>query len=503
GGKIGICVSKPAAAAAAAREEVVVRRVSPPPQSPAPAAAVATKGYSGLLSNSKSGHPVRRTPVDIVRQTRDLLIYADQSSASLSDSKREEKGLLTSHKSTVAEFLSKNYDWFFAEFNSKLLESTNYITRRQAVKVSLSICTQTCVQVTIPCSRECGRKVAITLVDVWDLDDFCILFFIWDVLDSLSEFLQTAVEAAKRAGEIIREGFYQTKHVEHKGLFSFAGFLSSLGKKTTAACGITELTDEPTWIVDPLDGTTNFVHGFPFVCISIGLTIGKVPTVGVVYNPIMEELFTGVHGKGAFLNGKPIKVSSQSELVKISSCNRDLCVVNVFSFYHVALANTLQKECFKSSPLLCSVWNLVKTPFYFKSTPLCFIRNHVRKLTKLNSSKSRLEQNVTSLLWMPLTNRINSLLFKVRSLRMTGLLCIESLRSLHVEGLICFMKPDMEARGGAVIVKEAGGIVYDPSGKDFDITTQRVAASKPAFEGKHLLRFCSNQNETIQYPLFL
>ena len=82
-------MSKPAAAAAAAREAVVVRSVSPPPQSPAP--AVATKGYSGLLSNSKSGHPERRTPVDIVRQTRDLLIYADQSSASLSDSKREEK----------------------------------------------------------------------------------------------------------------------------------------------------------------------------------------------------------------------------------------------------------------------------------------------------------------------------------------------------------------------------------------------------------------------------
>ncbi|KAA8525695.1 hypothetical protein F0562_007550 [Nyssa sinensis] len=90
----------------------------------------------------------------------------------------------------------------------------------------------------------------------------------------------------------------------------------SIGEETTAACGTTELTDEPTWIVDPLDGTTNFVHGFPFVCVSIGLTIGKIPKVGVVYNPIMDELFTGIHGKGAFLNGKPIKVSSQSELVK-------------------------------------------------------------------------------------------------------------------------------------------------------------------------------------------
>ncbi|KAH7859315.1 hypothetical protein Vadar_034507 [Vaccinium darrowii] len=60
-------------------------------------------------------------------------------------------------------------------------------------------------------------------------------------------------------------------------------------KETTTAWGVTELTDEPTWIGDPLDGTTNFVHGFPFICVSIGLTIGKIPIVGVVYNPIMDE----------------------------------------------------------------------------------------------------------------------------------------------------------------------------------------------------------------------
>ncbi|KAE8670534.1 Inositol-phosphate phosphatase [Hibiscus syriacus] len=123
--------------------------------------------------------------------------------------------------------------------------------------------------------------------------------------------------------KIIRKGFYQTKNVEHKGqvfnfffrkFYGFSGsheeFLatavdaakkadevdlvtetdkasindvcfSSWGRNH-ASCGTSELTDEPTWIVDPLDGITNFVHGFLFVCVSIGLTVGKVPAVGVV-----------------------------------------------------------------------------------------------------------------------------------------------------------------------------------------------------------------------------
>ncbi|KAG5516306.1 hypothetical protein RHGRI_037124 [Rhododendron griersonianum] len=157
--------------------------------------------------------------------------------------------------------------------------------------------------------------------------------------DSHTEFLAVAIDAAKKAGDVIRKGFYVTKHVEHKGQVDLVTETDKacedlifnhlkqhfpnhkfIGEETTAAYGVTELTDEATWIVDPLDGTTNFVHGFPFVCVSIGLTIEKVPVVGVVYNPIMDELFTGIHGKGAFLNGNPIKVSSQSELVKSLLC---------------------------------------------------------------------------------------------------------------------------------------------------------------------------------------
>ncbi|KAA8515609.1 hypothetical protein F0562_018780 [Nyssa sinensis] len=252
--------------------------------------------------------------------------------------------------------------------------------------------------------------------------------------DSLPEFLAIAVDAAKKAGELIRDGFYQTKHVEHKGQVDLVTETDKacedlifnhlrqhfpnhkfIGEETTAACGATELTDEPTWIVDPIDGTTNFVHGFPFVCVSIGLTIGKVPKVGVIYNPIMEELFTGIHGKGAFLNGKPIKVSSQSELVKSL----------------LAAEDATQRD-------------------------------------KLTVDAS--------------TNRINSLLFKVRSLRMSGScaldLCGIACGRLDLFYLLGFGGP-WDVAGGAVIVKEAGGVLFDPSGKDFDITSQRVAASNP------------------------
>ena len=69
-----------------------------------------------------------------------------------------------------------------------------------------------------------------------------------------------------------------------------------------------------TWVVDPLDGTTNFAHGYPMYAVSIGLAKGAQPIVGVVYNVPSGEWFTAVKGKGAFLNGKPIHVSRVKDL---------------------------------------------------------------------------------------------------------------------------------------------------------------------------------------------
>jgi myo-inositol-1(or 4)-monophosphatase len=62
-----------------------------------------------------------------------------------------------------------------------------------------------------------------------------------------------------------------------------------------------KITDAPTFIVDPIDGTTNFVHGFPNACISIGLSLNRVPVVGVIYNPFQDLLFAATKGSGAYM----------------------------------------------------------------------------------------------------------------------------------------------------------------------------------------------------------
>jgi myo-inositol-1(or 4)-monophosphatase len=69
-------------------------------------------------------------------------------------------------------------------------------------------------------------------------------------------------------------------------------------------------TGKNRWIIDPLDGTTNYAHGYPFFCTSIAYEINGEITVGVIYNPIMDELFFARKGEGAFLNGERLSVSN-------------------------------------------------------------------------------------------------------------------------------------------------------------------------------------------------
>ncbi|XP_022622090.1 inositol monophosphatase 1-like isoform X1 [Seriola dumerili] len=87
-----------------------------------------------------------------------------------------------------------------------------------------------------------------------------------------------------------------------------------IGEESVAAGEACDLTDSPTWIIDPIDGTTNFVHAFPFVAVSIGFSVNKQSEFGVVYSCLEDKMFTARRGKGAFCNGEPLKVSDQEDI---------------------------------------------------------------------------------------------------------------------------------------------------------------------------------------------
>jgi myo-inositol-1(or 4)-monophosphatase len=96
------------------------------------------------------------------------------------------------------------------------------------------------------------------------------------------------------------------------------------------------------WIIDPLDGTTNYAHGYPLFCVSIALEISGLLAVGAVYNPIADELFSARRGGGAFLNGERIQVSSESKLTNSLICtgfpyNRDKILTNLALFNQLIL----------------------------------------------------------------------------------------------------------------------------------------------------------------------
>ena len=74
------------------------------------------------------------------------------------------------------------------------------------------------------------------------------------------------------------------------------------------------LTDDPTWVIDPIDGTTNFVHGFPFIGICVGLLVKKESVLGIIYNPVLNEMYSAIKGKGAFLNDKKLPLIKNTPL---------------------------------------------------------------------------------------------------------------------------------------------------------------------------------------------
>ena len=136
--------------------------------------------------------------------------------------------------------------------------------------------------------------------------------------------LQTAIRAAKEAGAIQRRGLGKTHSIEFKGEINLvtevdkaceAKIIRILSKDFPThdflgeESGTKETGSEFKWIIDPLDGTTNYAHAYPLFCVSIGLEYRGEIILGVVYEPNMDQLFTGERGGGAKRNGKKISVS--------------------------------------------------------------------------------------------------------------------------------------------------------------------------------------------------
>uniref|UniRef100_A0A0C9RZQ7 inositol-phosphate phosphatase n=1 Tax=Fopius arisanus TaxID=64838 RepID=A0A0C9RZQ7_9HYME len=85
-----------------------------------------------------------------------------------------------------------------------------------------------------------------------------------------------------------------------------------IGEEETAKANtIPEFTEAPTWIIDPIDGTTNFVHCFPNIGICVAFSVKKIIEFGIIYNPITKQLFTGRKGKGSWVNGKRLRTSTK------------------------------------------------------------------------------------------------------------------------------------------------------------------------------------------------
>ncbi|KAK9499004.1 hypothetical protein O3M35_003527 [Rhynocoris fuscipes] len=139
------------------------------------------------------------------------------------------------------------------------------------------------------------------------------------------------MEAVEKASEIIQKGFASTKTVKTKTASHdivteydrkiedcLIGHLSKvfpthkfIGEETFMN---EVLTDEPTWIIDPIDGTANFVHSYPYSAICAALCVRKEILIGIVCNPMMNQLYTAIKGRGSFLNGKKLSTSKIEEL---------------------------------------------------------------------------------------------------------------------------------------------------------------------------------------------
>jgi len=147
----------------------------------------------------------------------------------------------------------------------------------------------------------------------------------------MNPYLKAAIQAARKAGQIQKQHYGRVRNIRFKSKNKLnlvtevdqqceKAALSLLRKAFPThnfwgeESGQDRTQSEFTWLVDPLDGTTNYAHAYPFFCCSIALVRKGVPVVGIVYDALRDECFTAEKGHGAFLNGRRLRVSATKTL---------------------------------------------------------------------------------------------------------------------------------------------------------------------------------------------
>ncbi|KAF6099541.1 inositol monophosphatase 1 [Phyllostomus discolor] len=267
--------------------------------------------------------------------------------------------------------------------------------------------------------------------------------------DPWQECMEYAVTLARQAGEVVREALKNEVNVMIKSspadlvtvtdqkvekmLISFIKEKypthSFIGEESVAAGEKSVLTNNPTWIIDPIDGTTNFVHRFPFVAVSIGFVVNKKIEFGVVYSCVEDKMYTGRRGKGAFCNGQKLQVSQQEEFLSLNSSD------------------------------------------YWKH----FLLDITKSLLVTELGSCRTPETVRTVL----SNMEKLLCIPIHGIRGVGTAAVNmclvasgAADAYYEMGIHCW-----DMAGAGIIVTEAGGVLMDVTGGPFDLMSRRIIAA--------------------------
>ena len=147
----------------------------------------------------------------------------------------------------------------------------------------------------------------------------------------MKDFKEFAIEIAREAGIFLKDKLNSAHTINYKGEINLVTEVDKISEEMITSTITTlfpdhdilaeEFTDidrgsDFRWIIDPLDGTTNYAHGYPYFCVSIALERLDTMIVGVIYDPMLDEVFVAEKGKGAFLNDREIHVSNTRGIIK-------------------------------------------------------------------------------------------------------------------------------------------------------------------------------------------